>query len=250
MGGSRMAGRRVLVVGGSKGTGRATAQLIVEEGGRVAFTGRHADSVNATAAEIGAEGIVADMREEAQSVKAVAQAAERLGGIDGLVNCIGNSSYEKLGNTTLDGWNEMLRVNLTTQFLSCREALPHLRAAGKASIVNIAAVAGMTPGMTGLAYSTAKSAIIQFTKHMAAELVSENIRANVVSPGAIRSQRMLNGFIAARTKEQVDHFLSRYGMKRMAEEKEIAALIVFLLSHDASYITGSNYVADGGRVYH
>lgn len=243
-----MTGRRVLIVGGSRGIGRATANKIIAEGGRVAFIGRDAASVQASAAENGGEGIVADMREEAQVVRAVEEAAARLGGLDGLVNCIGNSDFLQLDEIGLDDWNNAILINLTTHYLSCRAALPHLRASGHAAIVNVSAIAGITPGMAGAAYAAAKAGVIQFTKNLAAQLAPE-VRANVVSPGAVATERMLDNYMASRTEAQARAFLDRYAQKRLADPDEIAAPILFLLSDAASYITGSNYVADGGRVY-
>ncbi len=246
--GATMTGRRVLIVGGSRGIGRATAKRIVAEGGKVAVIGRDAAAVNASAAEIGGEGIVADMREEAQAMRAVEDAAARLGGLDGLVNCIGNSDFLKLDEIGLDDWNNAFLVNLTTHYLSCRAALPHLRASERAAIVNVSAIAGITPGMAGAAYAAAKAGVIQFTKNLAAQL-APGIRANVVSPGAVATERMLDNYMGSRTEAQAKAFLDRYAQKRLADPDEIAAPIVFLLSDAASYITGSNYVADGGRVY-
>lgn len=246
--GSRMTGRRVLVVGASSGIGRATAEKIIQEGGRVAIIGRSQEKTNTCAAQIGAEGIAVDMRYEDQAAKAVSDAATRLGGLDGLVNCIGRGDFDALDDITLESWNEAFLANLTTHFLSCRAALPYLRAAEQASIVNVSAVAGITPGMTGAAYSAAKAGVIQFTKNLAAQL-APGIRANVVSPGAVRTQRMLDNYISKRTDKELEIFLGRYALKRMAEPEEIAGAIVFLLSHEAGYITGSNYVADGGRAY-
>lgn len=244
----RMTDRRVLIVGGSKGIGRATAQMVADEGGRIAIIGRHADSVEACAEQTGAEGIVADMRDEAEAIRAVAAAAQRLGGLDGLVNCIGNSDFLTLDQITMAAWNEAFSINLTTHYLSCREALPHLRAAGRASIVNISAIAGIMPGVAGAAYAAAKAGVIQFTKNLAAQLAPD-IRANVVSPGAVATERMLDNFIASRSEAQVAAFVGRYAQNRLTEPHEIAATILFLLSHEASCITGSNYVADGGRAY-
>jgi NAD(P)-dependent dehydrogenase (short-subunit alcohol dehydrogenase family) len=241
--------RRILVVGGSSGLGRATARRLIEGGAAVAVIGHRAEKVEKCASETGAVGIVADMRDEEQANHGVSEAADRLGGLDGLVNCIGNSDHNKIDDITLDLWNEMLALNATTHFLACRAALPRLREVAGSSIVNVSAVAGVTPGMTGAAYAAAKAAVIQFTMNLAAQL-APHVRANVVSPGAIRTQRLHDVFLSKRTPDQVGFFLSRYALNRLAEPDEIAALIAFLLSDDAAYITGSNFVADGGRAYY
>jgi len=248
MAGGAMATRRILVAGGSTGIGRATAQHIVDQGGRVAIIGRHAETVEQCAAATGAIGLVADMRIEAAANAAVAEAAQRLGGLDGLVNCIGNSDFLPLEDITMAAWNEAFLVNLTTHYLACRAALPHLRAARQAAIVNVSAIAGITPGVAGAAYAAAKAGVIQFTKNLASQLAPD-IRANIVSPGAVRTQRMVDNFLAKRSEAEVDAFVARYAQKRLSEPEEIAATIVFLLSDQASCITGSNVVADGGRVF-
>lgn len=94
-----------------------------------------------------------------------------------------------------------------------------------------------------------KAGVVQFTKTIAAQYAPK-IRANVVSPGAVRTQRMIDGFLRGKTDVQIDAFVSRYACKRLAEPEEVANLIVFLLSTDASYLNGRNYVADGGRSYY
>lgn len=244
-----MKGRRVLVCGGSSGIGQATARMCADEGARVAVIGRRRDGVAATADDIGGHGIIADMSREEEAMAAVGEAAAALGGIDGLVNCIGAADFSPLDDTSLALINAILGQNLVTHMLACRAALPHLRQSPDAAIVNVSALAGILPGVASAPYAAAKAGVIQFTKTIAAQL-APGIRANSVCPGAVRTQGMMDGFLAGKTQAEIDAFVGRYACRRLAEPDEIAGLILFLLSAEASYLTGCNYVADGGRSYH
>lgn len=244
----RLEGRRVIVTGGSSGIGLATARKCVAEGAKVAVVGRRTETVEAAGREISSVGIVADMTHEEQVNAAIKQCADALGGVDGLVNCIGSGDFTPLEDVNAARIQAILGDNLVTHILACRAALPYLRQRSGASIVNISALAGILPGVASAPYAAAKAGVIQFTKTIAAQLAPA-IRANCVSPGAVRTQRMLDGFLADKTDAQIDAFVGRYACKRLGEPEEVAALILFLLSNEASYISGCNYVADGGRAY-
>lgn len=243
----RMADRHVLLCGGGSGIGRATALLCAREGAVVTVVGRRRAMVDEVASETGGHALSYDMADEAQAFEAVKEAAARMGGIDGLVNSIGGGDYGTLEDIDLAQWEQSFRNNLTPHYLACRAALPYLRKGRNASIVNVAALAAITPGVTSAAYAAAKAGVVQFTKMIAAQ--APTIRANSVCPGAVRTQRMVDGFLANKSEAQIAAFVGRYACNRLAEPDEVANLILFLLSSEASYLTGCNYVADGGRSY-
>jgi len=137
-------------------------------------------------------------------------------------------------------WRQVLEVNLTGTYLMCRACLPWLRKEGRASIVNIASAAGLLPNAPGLtAYAASKGGVVNLTRAMAAEL-APSIRVNTVCPGMVDTP-MADGF---RTN------VGNYALKRIADPAEIANVILFLASVDASYVTGATLAADGGRSYH
>ncbi|TWB87821.1 NAD(P)-dependent dehydrogenase (short-subunit alcohol dehydrogenase family) [Bradyrhizobium macuxiense] len=214
----------------------------------VTVVGRRRALVEDVAREAGGYALSYDMADETQAFQAVNEAAAQMGEIDGLVNTIGGGDYASLEDIDMAYWERSFRNNLVPHYLACRAALPHLRKATNASIVNVAALAAIMPGVASAPYAAAKAGVVQFTKMIAVQL-APTIRANSVSPGAVRTQRMIDGFLANKSEEQIAAFVGRYACNRLAEPDEVASLILFLLSSEASYLTGCNYIADGGRSY-
>ena len=246
---SRMHGRRVLITGGASGIGRATAILLRQEGAAVAVADRNAAAAAVVAAECGAMAVTMDVSDEANVQRGVDDAAANLGGLDGLVNAAGIFHPHLMMETELTTWQQTLAVNMTGVFLVCRAAVPHLRRADKASIVNIASGVGLQPtGAGSAAYTASKAGVIGFTRSIAAEL-APTIRVNAVCPGAVDTP-MTAGFLRDATGEVAPSIANRYALKRPAESTEIAAAILFLLSHEASFVTGVSLAVDGGRTFH
>ena len=245
----RMQGRRVLITGGASGIGRATAALLRQEGAVVAVMDRDAASAANVAAECGAIAITADVSDEASVQRGVDEAASKLGGLDGLVNAAGIFHPQLMMETDLAIWQQTFAVNMTGVFLVCRAAVPHLRRADKASIVNIASGVGLQPtGAGGAAYAASKAGVIGLTRSIASEL-APNIRVNAVCPGAVETP-MTAGFLRDASGVIAPSIANRYAMKRPGEPTEIAAGILFLLSHEASFVTGVSLAVDGGRTFH
>jgi NAD(P)-dependent dehydrogenase (short-subunit alcohol dehydrogenase family) len=236
----RLRGRRIIITGAASGIGKATASLFALEGARVALLDRDAPGLEQIAQRTGGRGFEVDIADEASVARAVEQAAEAIGGVDGLVNAAGIMRTGLLDETPIALWRQVLEVNLTGTYLMCRACLPWLRKEGRASIVNIASAAGLLPNAPGLtAYAASKGGVINLTRAMAAEL-APSIRVNTVCPGMVDTP-MADGFRAN---------VGNYALKRIADPAEIAHVILFLTSVDASYVTGATLAADGGRSYH
>jgi NAD(P)-dependent dehydrogenase (short-subunit alcohol dehydrogenase family) len=190
---------------------------------------------------------VADARNSKDVRRALAEIDDRMGGLDGLVNAAGVLNTTRVDDLDDATWDAVLESNLTATFLVCREALPYLRRSPNAAIANVAALAAVLPGVASVAYSAAKAGVIQLSKVLAAQL-APGIRVNSVCPGAVDTA-MTRGFLDDKSPEQREAFIARYASKRLATPDELANLLCFLISNEASCITGSNFVADGGRAY-
>lgn len=247
MSSKKFVNRRILVVGGGSGIGRAAALRCVNEGADVTIVGRRKERLTDVAAESNCHIFPADMRDPHEVHAAVRHAAEAMNGIDGVVNAAGVLDTTPAEAIDDELWNGVLAANLTATFLVCRETLPYLRRRPGASIVNVAALAAIIPGVASVAYAAAKAGVIQLSHSLAAQ-ISPAVRVNSVCPGAVDTD-MTQGFLHDKGDEGRNAFVARYACKRLAAPDEIASLICFLLSDEASYITGSNFVADGGRAY-
>ena len=246
----RLLGRRIVITGGGTGIGRAIAERCSQEGAVVSIIGRRQERLSEVQAVTGGYSFCADLRDEDATTCAIHESAASMGGLDGLVNAIGVLDVCTLEECDLERWNESILTNLTAPFLACRAALPYLREAARdgksAAIVNIAALAALMPGVSSAAYSAAKAGLVQYSRTIAKELGPE-IRVNSVCPGAVETP-MTDGFLS---KDGVDRdgFISRYTLGRLSQPAEVANVVTFLLSSEASCVIGSNFIADGGRAF-
>jgi NAD(P)-dependent dehydrogenase (short-subunit alcohol dehydrogenase family) len=250
----RLEGRRVLVVGAGTrrtddpdapiGNGRAIATLAARERAAVACADVDEAAARETAEIIAAEGgradvVVADVSRPADCAAVVAGAEARLGGLDGLVLNVGIAQGARLEGTSVEQWDTTFAVNLRAHFLVCQAALPNF--ADRGSIVFISSIAGITPGSGLPAYDTSKAALGGLSRHVAHEGARRMIRANVVAPGLIDTPI---GRTASRGRPSRDR--TPVPLQRQGTAWEIAYAAVFLLSNEASYITGQTLVVDGG----
>lgn len=235
--------RRIVITGGSSGIGAAAVEVALAREAKV-----HALDLKPLALRRdGLSGSVADVTDAAQVQRAIAEATDVMGGIDGLVNVAGvGTSAGTLESTDLEMWRKIIEINLMGTLNVTSAALPFLRRAGEASIVNISSGAGLKPFPGSGAYAASKSGVLALTKVWAMEL-GPQIRVNAICPGAVDTP-MLRQRNAASGRPPLS--ADMYALKRFARPEEIATAIAFLLGSDASFITGVSLAVDGGRTYH
>jgi 3-oxoacyl-[acyl-carrier protein] reductase len=245
---------RVLVTGGSAGIGLATAELFAAEGARVAIAARSPDEA---AERLGAAGIAADLATADGCDAAVAGAADALGGLDVLVNNAGFARITTFEDTDDADWQAAWDLNVMGYVRTIRAALPHLTASGNAAIVNVASSSGKRPSLGMPAYSVTKAAVLSLSRLIADLYAGQGIRSNAVCPGPSMTPAWLAmGGLADQTAGDTDRsrddvlraVAKGRPLGRMAEPSEIAAVIVFLCSPQAGFVTGAAWSADGGSV--
>ena len=250
-----VAGKVVLITGGTSGIGKATALLLAERGAKVAITGRSAargDEVVAACAERGSEAafLAADLSDSTVCAPLIESTIARFGRIDVLVNNAGVTHAAGTLETTDAQYFEQLAVNVTAPFLLSREAARAMKAQGGGAIVNVASDLGLRGEKGITAYCATKGALIQLTRAMAIDHAEDGIRVNAVCPGEIHTE-MLERAVRDRGYSVPDGIAmleERVPVKRIGTPEEIAKAILFLASDDSSFCTGAILSADGGAV--
>jgi 3-oxoacyl-[acyl-carrier protein] reductase len=250
-------GRVCLVTGSTGGIGLAIARVLAAEGARVVVAGRDPERVERARTESGAEaGVVADLGEPGAPEAAVA-AARELGALDCLVNNVGVAYDADFLQVTDEEWDEVWRVNVLSYVRAIRAAVPTMRDQGRGVIVNVSSTAGKRPSTSMPHYSVTKAAVLSLSRLVADLYARHGIRCNAVTPGPTATAAWLGeGGLAdqqaKRTGKTRDEVLASVGagrpLGRLAEPDEIAAVIAFLCSDRASYVTGAAWSADGGTV--
>jgi NAD(P)-dependent dehydrogenase (short-subunit alcohol dehydrogenase family) len=246
--GSRLAGRRIVITGAGSGIGKAVAELFAGHGAKLALLDLNIEAATPIAQRCGGIAVTVDVADEASVAAAIAAAAAALGGIDGVVNAAGVIGVGSLEQTDLKSWRRQIDVNMTGPYLICRAALPWLRQAVDATIVNIASAQAFRPVGASCAYAASKAGVLNFTKALAGELAPA-IRANVVCPGIVDTP-MVAQVSRDAGRPASTPTLKDYPLGRMAQAAEIASAILFLTSAESSYVTGAALAVDGGRTFH
>ncbi len=242
-----------LISGGSSGIGLAVASSLLNQGHHVISLSRSSEKVARAAREFpgiaerldfmqGDVSIAEDAQKIAESIH------EKYGVLHGLVNNAGVLSKGSLETTEQTVWEKTLAVNLTGPFILTKALLPLLKSAGGASVVNISSVAGLKPG-TSLSYSVSKAGLDMFTRFLAGDLGPYGIRVNSVNPGLVRTHIHLDNSITESRQAYEDMLAKarvRYPLQRIGMPEDIASMVVFLLSEESSWITGSIMTVDGG----
>jgi NAD(P)-dependent dehydrogenase (short-subunit alcohol dehydrogenase family) len=238
-------GLRALVTGGTSGIGAALVHRLVEDGARVAFTGRDRGRGDAVGERTGAAFIQADATDEQAAVHSVDEAAATLGGLDALVCSAGVVTSASIRDTTVEDWETQLDVNLTAPYLYSVLCLPLLREAGGGSIVHISSDAGVWGEQEIGAYSVMKAALITLAQMLAIEAGPSGIRVNAVCPGDI-----LPGMpTTTRGRDEAADDPSGWRMPplgRLGEASDVAGVVSFLLGPDSSFVNGAAILVDGG----
>jgi NAD(P)-dependent dehydrogenase (short-subunit alcohol dehydrogenase family) len=245
----RFAGRRIYVTGAASGIGLATARLLANQGAVLSLVDIQAEKLAAVARETGGKVLIVDLRDGDAIDRSIAEAAEAMGGIDGVVNCAGVPSGSDIAELDPAEWDRVIAINLTAPYRVCRAAAPWLRQSPSGSVVNIASGAGLLPTAAGSsAYSASKGGLIALSKAMAKDF-GPTVRVNCICPGVVETpmtEHILHGMDEAFSAA----FVAQYTLKRAANPSELAEAIAFLLSDEASFITGATIPVDGGRVFH
>jgi 3-oxoacyl-[acyl-carrier protein] reductase len=237
-----------LVTGSTAGIGRETARLLAEEGARVVTAGRGgAPQVGETLHVMG------DLSLPGEPERVVSAAVDGLGGLDCLVNNVGAARQARFEEVPDDEWDAYWQLNLMSHVRAIRAALPAFRERGAGSIVNVASTAAKRPSTGMPHYSVTKAAMLSLSRLVADLYAKEGIRCNAVTPGPTATDAWLGeGGLADQQGGDRDEVLAKVGagrpLGRLATPDEIAAVVVFLCSERASYVTGAAWSADGGTV--
>ena len=250
-------GKRCVVTGGSRGIGRATAELLAAEGARLLLVGRDRDGL-AEVAPRDAEIVAADVTKPDSGERIVSACVERLGGIDVLVNNAGSSFLASLEELTEEDWESQWQLNVRGPERLMRAAAPRMAAQGWVRIVNVCSTSGKRPSLRNAAYSVTKAAQLSLSRAYADAWVAQGVLVNAVAPGLTASELwsgkggLADQDVAAGRAEDrraaIAAAAARVPLGRFAEPHEIAAVVVFLCSERASDVVGAAWSVDGGAV--
>ncbi|MFC7527090.1 3-oxoacyl-ACP reductase [Actinoplanes sp. GCM10030250] len=243
----RLQDRVAVITGAGSGIGLATARRFAAEGARVIAVDISADAGKAAAEETGGEFVACDVSDEEQVKALFDGVAERYGRVDIAFNNAGISppDDDSILVTGLDAWERVLKVNTTSVFFCCKYAIPHMQRQGKGSIINTASFVALLGAATSqIAYTASKGGVLAMTRELGVQFAREGIRINALCPGPVATPLLMELF--AKDPERAARRLVHVPMGRFADPAEIAAAVAFLASDDASFMTASQFVVDGG----
>lgn len=252
MGERRFAGKIALVTGATSGIGHACALAFAEAGAKVACVGRNESALQEVTEQIRqldseALALQANVAAAEEAERVVNETVRTFGGIDVLVNAAGHISSGTIENTSLEAWDDMMNVNVRAAFQLMQTALPSL-IERRGNVVNVSSVTGLRAFPGVLAYCVSKAALDQLTRCASLELAAKGVRVNAVNPGVVVTEIHKRGGMTEEAYAAfLEHSKQTHPLGRTGRPEEIAALVLFLASDEASWITGATYSIDGGR---
>jgi NAD(P)-dependent dehydrogenase (short-subunit alcohol dehydrogenase family) len=243
----RFSGRTAVVTGGGSGIGLATVRRLASEGARVVVADIDPGPGKAAADEVSGLFVQTDVTSETQVEALFAAAVDTYGSVDVAFNNAGISPPEddSILETGLDAWRRVQEVNLTSVFLCCKAVIPHMQRQGRGAIVNTASfVAVMGAATSQISYTASKGGVLAMTRELGVQFAREGIRVNALCPGPVDTPLLQELFAA--DPERAQRRLVHIPMGRFARAEEIASTVAFLASDDASFITASTFLVDGG----
>ncbi|MEU3627049.1 3-oxoacyl-ACP reductase [Amycolatopsis coloradensis] len=243
----RFEGRVAVITGGSSGIGLATARRLASEGAKVVIGDISAEAGKAAADEVGGLFVRADVTDAEQVETLFQTTVDTFGSVDVAFNNAGISPPEddSILTTGIDAWEKVQKVNLTSVYLCCKAVLPQMRRQGKGSIINTASfVAVLGAATSQISYTASKGGVLAMSRELGVQFARENIRVNALCPGPVNTPLLKELF--AKDPERAARRLVHVPVGRFAEPEEIAGAVAFLASDDASFITASQFLVDGG----
>jgi NAD(P)-dependent dehydrogenase (short-subunit alcohol dehydrogenase family) len=243
----RLEDRVAVVTGAASGIGAATARRFAAEGAFVVCVDLSEEAGKAIATEVGGEFTACDVADEVQVRELFRGVVERHGKVDVAFNNAGISppDDDSILDTGIEAWERVLRVNTTSVYLCCKYVLPYMLEAGRGSIINTASFVALLGAATSqIAYTASKGAVLSMTRELGVQFARSGIRVNALCPGPVATPLLMDLF--AKDPDRAARRLVHVPMGRFAEPAEIAAAVAFLASDDASFITASQFIVDGG----
>ncbi|MDI1232443.1 MAG: 3-oxoacyl-ACP reductase FabG [Methylobacter sp.] len=248
----RFANKIIIITGASEGIGKFAAEKLVKEGAQLVINARGIERLDQLKEELSEFGhtplvVAGDATLPATAECLANKTLKQFGRIDGLVNNIGGASHLRyLEDITDEDWDHTHNFNLKSAFLLCKQVIPIMKAQRYGRVVNVSSLAGRNKSrLGGLQYASAKAGLLGLTRHLASEVGSFGITVNAVAPGIALTERAKGKWEALSAQER-EHILTTIPLHRLAQPEEMAGAIVFLISDEASYITGVSLDVNGG----